>query len=80
MNFIDILVEIIDTKDIVLLKQFINMYKPQLVRDPQFINYLDRIAKYYFDGQTVIQANPMQQMIQNMMKGGSARPQLGGAK
>ena len=38
-------------------------------RDPQFIEYCERIAKYYFNG-TIKQVNPMQAMMQNMMGGG----------
>lgn len=47
-----------------------SIYKPQIVRDPAFIEYLDRIAKYYFSS-TIKQVNPMQAMINNMMGGGN---------
>jgi hypothetical protein len=44
-------------------------YVSQLSRDRTFIEYVDRIASYYFDT-TIKQANPMQQMLSNMMGGG----------
>ena len=81
-NFVDILIDTIEVQDCTLLKQYCGVYKSQLERDGQFINYVDRIAKYYFNGETIIKANPMQQMLQNMMKGG-ANPManmLGGGK
>ena len=46
------------------------MYLPQIKRDAQFVEYVDRIAKYYFDT-TIKKANPMQQMINSMMSGGN---------
>lgn len=39
-------------------------------RDGQFREYLDRIARYYFDGKTIKPPDMMKQMMQNMFKGG----------
>jgi len=50
-------------------KQVVNLYKPQLSRDRSCIEYIDRIAKYFFNS-TVKAPNPMQQMLNNMMGGG----------
>ena len=57
-------------KDFDFFKMLINTYRTQLQRDQQFFEYVERIAKYHFNGATVKQANPMQQMMQNMMGGG----------
>lgn len=54
-------------------KMLVGFYKPQLQRDMTFLQYVDRIARYYFDC-TIKEANPMQQMIQNMMGGGAQAP------
>ena len=50
-------------------KKFVNKFMELTQRDPQFIEYCERIAKYYFNG-TIKQVNPMQAMMQNMMGGG----------
>lgn len=49
-NFINIALEAIEVKDFELYKMVVNHYKPHLARDGKFTEYLDRIAKYYFDG------------------------------
>lgn len=41
-----------------------------LERDGKFIEYVERIAKYYFD-ETIKAQNPMQKMMQSMMGGGN---------
>jgi hypothetical protein len=70
------IVDSIIIKDFLMFKTFLNTYKSELMRDGQFPEYLDRIAKYYFND-TIKQANPMQQMMQRMMGGGAATPQIG---
>lgn len=32
------------------MKKIVGVYKAELQRDPSFIEYQDRIAKYYFNG------------------------------
>lgn len=67
-------------KDFNFFKMLLGSYKAQIQRDPQFIEYCERIAKYYFNG-TIKQVNPMQAMMQNMLGGGGgANPmkQIGG--
>jgi hypothetical protein len=32
------------------MKIFVGLYKPEFERDKVFIEYIDRIVKYYFDG------------------------------
>jgi len=59
MTFCTMLCESIGLKDFDFMKQMITMYQPQLKRDNLFIEYMDRIAKYYFDG-TIKKVNPMQ--------------------
>ena len=44
------------------MKKMVGVYKAELVRDGQFIEYQDRIAKYYF-GEKIKQPNMMQQMM-----------------
>jgi len=53
------LIEAIRMKDIDVMKKIINVYMPELQRDGTFIEYQDRIAKYYFDGK-IKQPNMMQ--------------------
>ena len=74
MNFITLIIESIQVQDFEFYKMMINHYKPQVDRDPKLVEYLDRVAKYYFDGQTIKAANPMQQMIQNMMSTANKQP------
>jgi hypothetical protein len=62
ITFVLLLVEGIKMEDWEFFKGMIGNYGKQVKRDPAFIEYVDRIAKYYFD-QTVKQANPMQQML-----------------
>ena len=69
-NFVTIALEAIQAKDFELYKMLINHYRPHLSRDGKFTEYLDRIAKYYFDGQTIRAVNPMQAMMSKMMGGG----------
>ena len=52
----------------------ITQYQAHLKRDPKFLDYLDRIAKYYFDGATIKQVNPMQAMMNKMMSGQMPKP------
>ena len=52
------IVDSIIIKDFLMFKTFLNTYKSELMRDGQFPEYLDRIAKYYFND-TIKQANPM---------------------
>lgn len=49
MNFCLLIVEAIKIKDFQLFKMFVIQYKKCLERDGKFIEYVDRIAKYYFD-------------------------------
>ena len=49
------------------------------MRDKSFIEYVDRIAKYYFDT-TIKKPNAMQQMINNMMQGGNPMAAMMGGK
>jgi|TARA_B110000285_G_C14969275_1_gene535709 hypothetical protein len=58
-NLVKMVVDSIKIKDFLMFKTFLNTYKPELMRDGQFPEYLDRIAKYYFND-TIKQANPMQ--------------------
>jgi hypothetical protein len=50
VNLMVMFLEAIELKDFDLFRIFINNYKAHLVRDPKFIEYVDRIAQYYFDG------------------------------
>jgi len=68
MNFVKVIVEAIKADDFTFFKMMVKHYKKSLNRDGQFVEYVDRIAKYYFNG-TVKSVNPMQQMMQNMMGG-----------
>lgn len=77
-NLVKMIVDAIKVKDFILFKTFLGTYKPEFMRDGQFPEYLDRIAKYYFND-TIKQANPMQKMMEQMMGGGGA-PQLGQPK
>ena len=61
------------------MKKMVGVYKAELVRDGQFIEYQDRIAKYYF-GEKIKQPNMMQQMMQNMMGGGNNPAMMIGGK
>jgi len=78
-NLVNMIVDAIKVKDFILFKTFLGTYKPELMRDGQFPEYLDRIAKYYFND-TIKQANPMQKMMEQMMGGGGGAPQLGQPK
>lgn len=53
LNFVTMIIEIVKEKNFSLFKMILNIYGKQLNRDPQFREYLDRIARYYFDGQTI---------------------------
>lgn len=53
LNFITLIIEVIKDGNFDLFKMILNIYGKQLNRDPQFREYLDRIAKYYFDGKTI---------------------------
>ena len=70
MTYINLLCESITLDDKDMFMQITTMYLPQIKRDAQFVEYVDRIAKYYFDT-TIKKANPMQQMINSMMSGGN---------
>jgi hypothetical protein len=61
-NLMSMIVDSIKVKDFDLFKFFINNYKAQVMRDGQFVEYIDRIAKYYFNS-TIKQENPMQKMM-----------------
>lgn len=77
-NFVRLLVEALQANDHGLLLKFINVYSPQLHRYSAFIEYLDRISRYYL-GKPVKKPNMMQQMLSNMMQGGNPMAnQLGG--
>lgn len=69
LNLVTIIVEVIKEKDFKIFKMILNIYGKQLQRDPAFREYLDRIAKYYFDGKTIKPPDMMKQMMQNMFKG-----------
>mmetsp|Transcript_4185 Transcript_4185/g.7100 ORF Transcript_4185/g.7100 Transcript_4185/m.7100 type:complete len:228 (-) Transcript_4185:41-724(-) len=71
VNFVRMILDAMELKDFELFRSFLGHYKVFLERDPKYYEYLDRIANYYFDGQTIRQANPMQQMLKNMMGGGA---------
>lgn len=62
-NFVNIILESIEVKDFDLYKMMCNHYMPHIKRDGKFVEYLDKIAKYYFDGQTIKAVNPMQAMM-----------------
>jgi hypothetical protein len=62
-NFINLALEAIEVGDFDLYKGMIKHYMPHLKRDPKFYEYLERIAKYYFDGKSIKEANPMQAMM-----------------
>ena len=49
LNLVNMIIDAIKIKDFVLFKTFLGTYKPELMRDGQFPEYLDRIAKYYFN-------------------------------
>ena len=78
VNMMKVLVECLrldgELEEDAIMKELIGIYKPQLMRDPAFLEYLDRITRYYFDFE-IKQANPMQQMLANMMGGGSNNQQ-----
>lgn len=73
-----ILIDVIKQKDFSMFKMVLNIYGKQLNRDPSFREYLDRIAKYYFDGKTIKPPDPMKQMMQKMFDGAKNNP-FGGA-
>ena len=50
MHYCDMLVEAIRMKDLDVMKKIIGVYMSELQRDGTFIEYQDRIAKYYFNG------------------------------
>ena len=50
MHYCNILVESIKMKDFEIMKKMVGVYKAELQRDASFIEYQDRIAKYYFNG------------------------------
>jgi hypothetical protein len=56
-----------------IFKQIVGVYVPQLKRDSAFLEYMDRIGRYYFDV-TLKQANPMQEMMANMFGGNNNAP------
>ena len=81
VTFCRVLCDVFPTKDFEFFKQIVTLYQPQLRRDGLFIEYVDRIAKYYFDD-TIKAPNPMQQMLNNMLSGGGGNPlaaMMGGA-
>lgn len=59
IHYCDMLVECMRLKDIEVMKKIIGVYMEELKRDSTFIEYQDRIAKYYFDGK-IKQPNMMQ--------------------
>ena len=61
------------------MKMVIGVYMEELKRDGTFIEYQDRIAKYYFDGK-IKQPNMMQQMMSNMMNQGANPNMMIGGK
>lgn len=61
-NLITMILDSIKIKDFLMFKTFVSNYKPEIMRDGQFIEYIDRIAKYYFN-ETIKEANPMQKML-----------------
>jgi len=50
IHYCDMIVESIRLKDLDCMKKVIGVYMEELKRDGTFIEYQDRIAKYYFDG------------------------------
>ena len=64
-----IIIEVIKAKNFDMFKMMLNTYGKQLDRDANFREYLDRIAKYYFEGQTIKPPNMMKQMMEKMMGG-----------
>ena len=69
VHFVTVLCEAIKLEgDDEVFKLIVGMYKPQLTRDKMTVEYVDRIAKYYFDT-SIKQENPMQAMMRNMMNG-----------
>ena len=82
MHFVIVLCEAIRLEaEAAVFKNIIGIYKPQLMRDKLMVEYVDRIAKYFFDT-TIKQENPMQAMMKNMMGGGKGPmmmpPMMGG--
>lgn len=65
-----IIIDTINAKDFETFKRALDIYKQYLGRDYNLGEYLDRIAKYYFDGATIKQKNMMAAMMQSMMSGG----------
>ena len=74
LNLITIIVDVIKDDNFDMYKMILNIYGKQLMRDPAFREYLDRIAQYYFDGKTIKPPNMMQQMMSNMFGGGKGNP------
>ena len=59
INYIRLLLEAITLEgDEECFKMLIGTYKNQLKRDSTFLQYVDRIAKYYFNC-TIKESNPM---------------------
>jgi len=74
LNSIEPVLESIEMEDFVIFKHVVGIYTKEYERDPQMIEYVDRVAKYYF-GSTVRKQNMMQEMMKNMMAG--KMPKLG---
>ena len=52
-NFLLLTLEAIKIKEFNFFKMLIQTYKGQIDRDSQFFEYIERIAKYYFNGATI---------------------------
>ena len=59
MNFLTIVQEALKIRDFILYKHLIAVYSKAIERDEKFIEYLDRIGKIYFEGQTIRAPNQM---------------------
>ena len=49
----DIVIEAIKIKDFELFKLMCNEYSPSLKRDPNFIEFMEKISNKHFDGQKI---------------------------
>ena len=58
-----IIIDTINGKDFETYKKALGIYQKYLDRDNNLGEYLDRIAKYYFDGATIKQKNMMAAMM-----------------
>ena len=69
MNSLPLILEAIEMNDFVVYKHLVGIYRPQLTRDPSMVEYIERVAKYYFNS-TIKEENFVKKMMKQMFTGG----------